>query len=198
VEEEIYDNTLIIFSSDNGPTYSGGVDPEFFDSANPFSNAYGRTKGYTYEGGIRVPLIAAWPGHIEPGSVSDHISAFYDLMPTLSEIAGFAPPKGIDGISFKATLLNEGVQEQHKLLYWEFPSYGGQQAVRMGKWKGIRKNMFEGNMKIELYDMEADLQETTDVSAQFPKIVHEMEKIMIQEHEPSTNEKFKFKQLGDR
>lgn len=197
-EEGIYDNTLIIFSSDNGPTYSGGVDPEFFDSAHPFSNAYGRTKGYTYEGGIRVPLIAAWPGHIEPGSVSDHISAFYDLMPTLGDIAGLAPPKGIDGISFKSTLLNEGVQEQHKFLYWEFPSYGGQQAVRMGKWKGIRKNMFEGNMKIELYDIEVDLQETTDVSAQFPKIVHEMEQIMIQEHEPSTNEKFKFKQLGDR
>jgi arylsulfatase len=197
-EEGIYNNTLIFFSSDNGPTSSGSVDVEFFDSAHPFSNDRGRIKGFTYEGGIRVPLIAAWPDHIEPGSVSDHISAFYDLMPTLSEIAGLAPPKVTDGISFKATLFNEGIQEQHRFLYWEFPSYQGQQAVRMGKWKGIRKNIFEGNMKIELYDLETDLGETTDVSDQFPNIVHEIEQIMMQEHEPSTNERFKIKQLGDR
>ena len=81
-------NTIIILSSDNGPTYTGGVDFDFFESSKPFANGYGRTKGYTYEGGIRVPLIASWPNKIKAGSTSDHISAFYDMMPTLCDIAG--------------------------------------------------------------------------------------------------------------
>lgn len=196
--EGIYENTLIIFTSDNGPTYLGGVDADYFNSARPFSNDYGRTKGFTHEGGIRVPMIASWPGHIESGSVSNHISAFYDWMPTLSEIAGIAPPEGIDGISFKPTLLGEDTQQQHEFLYWEFPSYKGQQAVRMGNWKGIRKNIFEGNMKVELYDLSVDSLESNDLAGQFPEIVQEIEQIMIREHQPAENEKFKFEQLGDR
>ena len=195
-EAGIYDNTIIIFSSDNGPTYLGGVDFNYFESSKPFSNGYGRTKGFVYEGGIRIPLIASWPNHIKPGSTSDHISAFYDLMPTICEIAGIEPPKDIDGLSFKSALLDQD-QQEHDFLYWEFPSYNGQQAVRIGKWKGVRKNIFDGNLTIELYDLETDIEEKMDVSSQYPEIVKKMEAIMKKEHEPAVNERFKFKQLGD-
>ena len=192
----IYENTIIIFSSDNGPTYTGGVDFNYFNSAKPFLNDYGRTKGFVYEGGIRVPLIASWPNHIEPGSESDHISAFYDLMPTVCDIAGIEPPVDIDGISFKPALLNQP-QQEHDFLYWEFPSYNGQQAVRMGKWKGIRKDIFDDNLAIELFDVESDWQEKNDVSSQYPEIVVAIERIMKAEHTPATNDRFKIKQLGD-
>ena len=195
-KEGIYENTVIIFSSDNGPTYLGGVDFDYFESSKPFSNGYGRTKGFVYEGGVRVPLIASWPNHIEPGTISNHISAFYDLMPTLCDIAGIEPPDSIDGISLKSTLFNQE-QKQHDYLYWEFPSYNGQQAVRIGKWKGIRKNIFDGNMEIELYNLETDIEEQVDVSSQYPKTVKEISTIMQLEHEPASNKKFKFKQLGD-
>ncbi len=195
-EKGIYENTIIIFSSDNGPTYTGGVDFGFFESSKPFSNGYGRTKGFVYEGGIRVPLIASWPNHIKPGTTNDHISAFYDLMPTICDIAGTAPPKNIDGISFKPALLGQE-QEQHDFLYWEFPSYKGQQAVRMGKWKGVRKNIFEGNLEIELYDLGTDLEEQSDLSDEHPEIVEKIKAIMEQEHEPASNDRFKFKELGD-
>ncbi len=195
-EKGIYENTIIIFSSDNGPTYLGGVDFDYFESSKPFSNGYGRTKGFVYKGGIRIPLIASWPNHIKPSTKSNHISAFYDLMPTICDIAGIEPPDNIDGISFKSTLLDQK-QKQHDFLYWEFPSYNGQQAVRFGKWKGIRKNIFDGNLEIELYNLETDLKEQVDVSYQYPKIVERIKAIMLQEHEPASNDKFKFKQLGD-
>ena len=195
-EEGIYENTIIIFSSDNGPTYLGGVDFNYFESSKPFSNGYGRTKGFVYEGGIRIPLIASWPNHIEPGTTSDHISAFYDLMPTICDIAGITPPNDIDGISFKPILLGQQ-QQLHEFLYWEFPSYNGQQAVRLGKWKGVRKDIFDGNLTIELYDLESDIKEMIDVSSKHPEIVKQIEEIMIQEHEPAVNDKFKIEQLGD-
>ena len=195
-EKGIYENTVIIFSSDNGPTYLGGVDFNYFESSKPFSNGYGRTKGFVYEGGIRIPLIASWPNHIKPNTKSNHISAFYDLMPTICDIAGIESPDSIDGISFKSTLLDQK-QKQHDFLYWEFPSYNGQQAVRLGNWKGIRKNIFDGNLEIELYNLEIDLKEQVDVSSQYPKIVKKIKTIMQQEHEPASNNKFKFKQLGD-
>jgi len=196
-EKGIYENTVIIFSSDNGPTYLGGVDFDYFESSKPFSNGYGRTKGFVYEGGIRIPLIASWPNHIKPGSKSNHISAFYDLMPTICDISGIEPPDNIDGISFKPTLLNQA-QKEHAFLYWEFPSYNGQQAVRIGKWKGIRKDIFDENLAIELYNLETDLEEKIDVSNQYPKIVEKIKIIMKEEHEPAVNDKFKIKQLGDQ
>ncbi len=195
-EEGLLDNTIILFTSDNGPTYLGGVDFNYFESSKPFSNGYGRTKGFLYEGGIRVPLIVSWPNHIKPGTSNEHPSAFYDIMPTLCDLAGVTPPKGTDGISFKPSLLGKD-QETHQYLYWEFPSYKGQQAVRLGKWKGIRKNIFDGNLQIELYNLDTDLKEEQDVSEQFPNIVKEIEQIMELEHIPAENEKFKFKQLGD-
>ena len=195
-EIDQYENTIIIFSSDNGPTFLGGVDFEFFNSSNPFSNGYGKTKGFLHEGGIRVPMIVSWPNQINPGSTSNHISSFYDILPTLCDIVGVEIPDETDGISFKNTLLDLK-QKTHNFLYWEFPSYKGQQAVRLGKWKGIRKNIFDGNMKIELYDLEVDVEEKNDLSLEYPEIISQIEKIMIQEHEPAELERFKFKELND-
>lgn len=193
----IYENTLIIFTSDNGPSYLGGVDAEFFDSAKPFPNNYGRTKGFTYEGGIRVPMIASWPNHIKAGSQSDHISAFWDVLPTFSELVEVEAPNNIDGISFLPVLLGENDQVQHEFLYWEFPSYKGQQAVRMGKWKAVRKNIFNGNLKLELYDLSNDPTEMNDVADLHPEIISQIETIMENEHTPAEIERFKISQLGD-
>ena len=193
----IYENTLIIFSSDNGPSYAGGADSPWFDSGGPFLSEAGWGKGNLHEGGIRVPMIASWPGKIQPGSVSDHISAFWDVLPTLCELTGSAVPEDADGISFLPELLSKGYQAEHEYLYWEFPSYGGQQAVRMGNWKAIRKNIFEGNMKLELFDLEADEQEQLNLADEYPEIVNRMEEIMIQARYPSEIERFKIKQLGD-
>jgi arylsulfatase len=192
----IYDNTIIFFTSDNGPTYAGGVDFDFFESSKPFQDGYGRTKGFTYEGGIRIPMIVSWPGHIKPGTQTGHISAFYDIMPTLCDIAQVDPPKDIDGISFEPVLLGEK-QKEHRFLYWEFPSYQGQQAVRLGKWKGIRKNIFKGNMEIELYDLENDIKEENNVAEKYPDVVENIKMIMKREHLPAANDRFKIKQLGD-
>lgn len=192
----IYDNTLIIFSSDNGPTYNGGTDSPWFNSAGPFKSEFGWGKGFTHEGGFRVPLIASWPGQIKPGSVSNHISAFWDVLPTICELTGIKIPQNTDGISFLPELNGEK-QKKHDYLYWEFPETGGQQAVRMGKWKGIRQNIGKGNLKIELYNLETDLQELHDVSNQNPDIVAKIEQIMRKEHVPATQEIFKMKALGD-
>ncbi len=194
----IYENTLIVFTSDNGPTYTGGVDAEFFNSARPFDNKYGRTKGFTYEGGIRVPMIASWPNKIKAGSKTDLISAFWDVLPTFSDLVKEKTPNNIDGISFLPTLFEEKKQIEHDFLYWEFPSYQGQQAVRMGKWKGIRKDIFKGNMKIELYDLKKDLSESTDVADQHPEIISQIEGIMKREHIPAEIDRFKIKELGDK
>ena len=195
-EEGIYENTIIIFSSDNGPTYTGGVDFNFFESSKPFTNGYGRTKGFVHEGGIRIPLIASWPNKIRAGSISNHISAFYDLMPTICDFAGVEPPTDIDGISFKSELLGKD-QTPHEFLYWEFPSYNGQQAVRMGKWKGVRKDIFDNKLIMELYNLETDILEMNDISALHPDVVKQIEVIMSREHEPAASKKFKIKQLGD-
>jgi arylsulfatase len=192
----IYQNTLIIFTSDNGPTFNGGTDSPWFDSGGPFKSELGWGKGYTHEGGIRVPMIVSWPGIIKPGTKTAHIGGFQDVMPTLCEITGVKTPDYADGISFLPTL--KGVkQKEHQYLYWEFPESGGEQAVRLGKWKGIRDNIKKGNMKIALYDLDTDIQELNDVSAKNPEIVRQMEQIMIKEHVPAANERFRMKELGD-
>ncbi|MDX2442918.1 MAG: arylsulfatase [Bacteroidales bacterium] len=180
----LYENTLIIFTSDNGPTYAGGVDAAFFDSAKPFKSEHGWGKGFTHEGGIRVPMIASWPGHIEQGTENNHISAFWDVLPTFCEITNIPVPEDIDGISFLPALSSMN-QENHDYLYWEFPSYTGQQAVRIGKWKGIRQNIFKGNMDIELYNLENDIREENNIALEHPEIVKQIEEIMLIEHEPS-------------
>ncbi|OEK05088.1 arylsulfatase [Roseivirga misakiensis] len=188
--EGIYENTIIMFTSDNGPTYAGGVDADYFNSAGPFSNDYGRTKGFTYEGGIRVPMIASWPGKIAPASTTEHISAFYDILPTLASIGGGEITNSIDGKSFLPTLIGKE-QESHDHLYWEFPEYKGQQAVRMGNFKAIRKNMFEGNLTIELYDLTEDPKELVDISNENPEIVERINKIMVSEHEDAALSNFR-------
>ena len=192
-----YENTLIIFTSDNGPTYTGGADTPFFNSAGIFGEEQGRSKGFTYEGGIRIPMIASWPGIIKPGTHTDHISAFWDMLPTLCELSGAKAPEDTDGLSLVPVLTGKGKRKFHDFLYWEFPAYNGQQAVRTGPWKGIRKDIFDGNMKIELYNLEKDPNEQNDVSDKYPEVVRRIERIMKQQHIPSEIERFKFPQLGD-
>jgi len=193
----LYENTLIIFTSDNGPTYTGGADTRYFKSSRPFKAERGWSKGYLYEGGIRVPMIASWPSRIEPGIVSDHLSVFYDVMPTLCEITGHPLPAQTDGISFLPVLINKKQVKKHKYLYWEFPAYNGQQAVRMGKWKGIRRDIFDNNLDIELFDLDKDKQEQNNLAAKFPDVIGKIETIMQLEHTPATLDKFKIAQLGD-
>jgi len=192
-ELNIEDNTLIIFTSDNGPTFNrlGGSDSEFFKSAGLFSGL----KGSVYEGGIRVPFVARWPGKIKPGTTSDFICAFQDILPTHTEIAGVSDKNTdhIDGISFAPTLLGKDNQEKHEYLYMEFASYGGQQMVRMGDWKGVRHNMFKDSLLIELYNLSDDIGEQNDVSKQHPEIVEHIRKIMKEARIPS--KEFPFKQI---
>ncbi|MCF8223984.1 MAG: arylsulfatase [Bacteroidales bacterium] len=194
----IYDNTLIIFTSDNGPSYTGGTDSPWFNSAGVFNDENGWVKGYVHEGGIRVPMVASWPGVIEEGSQSDHISAFWDVLPTIAELAGAETEGETDGISFLPVLLGEKEQEKHDYLYWEFPSYSGQQAVRTGKWKAIRKNIFKGNMDIELYDLETDPVESDNLAGDYPQLVAKMDSIMSAAHSPAELERFRFEELGDK
>ena len=192
-----YENTLIIFSSDNGPTYAGGADSPFFDSAKPFKSEYGWGKGFTHEGGIRVPMIASWNGKIAPGSTSELISAFWDVLPTLADVAGIETPDNIDGISFLPELIGQGNQEKHEFLYWEFPSYQGQQAMRFGDWKGIRKNIFKGNTELELYNLASDPTEQINVASSNPEVVNQIEELMKQEHTSALLDRFKMEELGD-
>lgn len=175
------ENTIIIFSSDNGPHKEGGADPDYFDS-----NAH--LKGYKrdlYEGGIRVPMIAYWPGSIKAKSKSDHISAFWDILPTVCDLINIENPKNIDGISLLPELMGEN-QEQHDYLYWEFHEGGGKQAVRMGNWKGIRLAMSKNPVaSIELYNLASDPNEQNDIASGHPEIVEQIAQIMKEEHTPS-------------
>ena len=185
------ENTLVIFTSDNGPTYDrlGGTDSDYFESSGPFR---GR-KGQLLEGGIRVPFVAQWPGKIKPGQTSDHISAFWDLLPTICEAVGCESPADIDGISFLPALTG-GKQKEHEFLYWEFPGYRGQQAVRMGKWKAIRRGLHKNpDQPFKLFDLSLDESESNDVAANHPDVVERIKAICIEEH--SNSELFPFKAL---
>ena len=177
-ELEIVDNTLIIFTSDNGPHKEGGADPDYFDSN-------GKLKGYKrdlYEGGIRVPMIASWPGKITAETTSDHVSAFWDFLPTVCDIVQIDKPENIDGISFLPELLGKK-QETHDFLYWEFHEQNGKQAVRFGKWKGIRLDMHANpDAQIELYDLSIDVGEQNNIALDHPEIVKEIAEIMEKEH----------------
>jgi len=163
------ENTLVIFSSDNGPTYAGGGDAGFFESAGPLHGL----KGSVWDGGIRVPFIARWPGRIKSGSDSDHVAAFWDFLPTCAESLGVQPPEGIDGISILPTLLGRAEQQrEHEYLYWEL---NGQQAARMGDWKAVR---LKPEQKIQLFNLKTDIGEKADVADQHPVIVAKMEEIL--------------------
>jgi arylsulfatase A-like enzyme len=157
-------NTLILFTSDNGPHQEGGVDPEFFQSSGPLRGL----KRDLYEGGIRVPLIAVWPGKIPAGRVSDEPWAFWDILPTLAEIGGAKAPHDIEGLSYLPTLLGQTQTNRHDSFYWEFHERGFKQAVREGDWKAVRNT---ANAPLELYNLKSDPGETKNVAADHPDII---------------------------
>jgi arylsulfatase A-like enzyme len=167
-------NTLVIFTSDNGPHLEGGADPDFFDSNGPL-------KGYKrdlYEGGIRVPMIAYWEGKIVAGTKSDHASAFWDFLPTVADMAGAQAPENIDGISFLPALLGKE-QKQHDYMYWEFHEMGGRKALRKGEWKLVQYNVFAPEKTTtELYHLSTDIGEEKNVAAENPELVKELLDLM--------------------
>ena len=188
----IYDNTIILITSDNGPTYAGGVDFEYFNSTGIFQNDPKRMKGYTYEGGVRVPFIVSWPEKIKSSRVINDISISYDLFPTLSEISGANDifSYNTDGISLLDIITDDSKFLEREYIYWEFPSYGGQQAARMGDYKALLMDIKKGNKKIELYDLSNDLKEENDISDQFPEIIKKFENIFKYEHTKSEIKRF--------
>lgn len=184
----IAENTIIIFSSDNGPHAEGGADPEYFNSGGGLRGI----KRDLYEGGVRVPMIVRWPGVVEPGRESNHISAFWDVLPTLAEITGQEVSQAIDGLSFLPELQGKE-QPAHDHLYWEFHERGGKQAVRKGNWKAVRLNVHDdyAGTPVELYNLENDPAETTNVADEYPEIAKEMLELIKASHSPSENFRFK-------
>jgi arylsulfatase A-like enzyme len=177
-ELDIDDNTILMFSSDNGPHQEGGHKMSFFDS----NGSLRGMKRDLYEGGIRVPFIARWPGKIAAGKNSSHISGFQDVFPTVCELAGIKTRAKTDGISFAPTLLGRS-QKAHPHLYWEFYERGGKAAVVKGKWKGVRLNIVKNpDAPIELFDLSKDVGEQHNVAAQHPELVRQMARIMAQQH----------------
>lgn len=169
----IADNTMVIFTSDNGPHIEGGADPGFFDSN-------GELRGFKrdlYEGGIRVPLIVRWNGVVEANSKSDHVSAFWDFLPTMAELIDADIPENVDGLSYLPELTGEGKQQAHDYLYWEFHENNGRQAVRKGDWKAVRYDV-HNNGNIELYNLKTDVAESNDVADEHPDMVAEFDSIM--------------------
>ena len=216
-----YENTVIIFTSDNGPTFNGGTDSPWFDSARPFKSEAGWGKASLREGGIRVPFIVSWPKKVEAGTINDHICASWDMFPTICNIADIdlknsvdgmsgASTKTddkkkksdqvdmrdikIDGISIMPTLLGKR-QKKHDYLYWEYPEGQGSKAIRMGKWKGlileIRKH---GEDNMMLFDLEKDPREQNNVAEENPRIVRKLRKLMAEAHEEPEIERFRIHQ----
>ncbi|MDE5555645.1 MAG: arylsulfatase [Muribaculaceae bacterium] len=171
-EKGLSDNTIVVFTSDNGPHEEGGADPTFFGRDGKLRGI----KRSCHEGGIRVPFIVSWPGHIEAGSESDHQLAFYDVMPTLKDIVGEASPKGEDGISFLPELLGKGEQAKHDFLYWEF-NETDQIGLRQGDWKLVVKRGVP-----ELYNLAEDIHEDNNVAAEHPELVKSMVEIIRSQH----------------
>jgi arylsulfatase A len=180
-------NTIIVFTSDNGPHQEGGNDPDFFNSNGIF-------RGYKrdlYEGGIRVPMIIKWPGVTQPGTQSEHISAFWDFLPTFANLLGHEIPDYVDGISLLPSLRAEDGQAQHDYLYWEFHELGGRQAIRKGDWKAVKygvKN--DPQVPIELYNLKEDPSESLNVATQYPELVKEMQQVF--DNARTVNPVFKF------
>jgi len=183
-------NTIVVFTSDNGPHKEGGADPDYF-------NSNGVYKGYKrdlYEGGIRVPMIVRWPGKIKKGSKSDHASAFWDVMPTVADVIGIEKPKNIDGISFLPALLGE-TQKEHDYLYWEFHERGGRQALRKGDWKLVK---YDINKKVlrpfELYNIKEDPSESNNLAEVHPEKRDEL--IALLKNARTDSDIYKFKSVS--
>ncbi|HPR89458.1 MAG TPA: arylsulfatase [bacterium] len=188
-EQGLDENTIVFFSSDNGATFpTGGADVAYFASNKPFRGF----KTQLYEGGIHVPLIVRWKDKIRPGGKADLICGFQDMMPTLAEITQSKAPRSTDGISILPALLGKKNQPQHEYLYWEYHSFGGSQAVRMGKWKAVLKNTkSKQDLKTELYNLEEDPAETIDLSLKYPDVLEKLEKV-FQKRTPSPIEEWNF------
>ncbi len=196
-ELDLDENTIVFFTSDNGATHlNHQVDVEFFNSVGPLRGL----KGSVYEGGVREPLVVRWPGRIKAGSVSDLISAHYDAMATLADIADVKPAADTDGISFLPTLLGQpGRQNRHEYLFWDFAGYGGQLAVRMGRWKGVKQKLAKNpDAPLELYDLETDIGEKHDVSKKYADVAATINQIMLDAREEPTVEKFRFGRYANR
>ncbi|MBP89851.1 MAG: N-acetylgalactosamine-6-sulfatase [Planctomycetaceae bacterium] len=171
------ENTVVMFTSDNGPHDEGGHDTERFTPSGPLRGM----KRDLYEGGVRVPMIVRWPGKTPAGAISEHIGYFGDLLATAAELAGVDAPQNLDSISFAPTITGQATdQKEHKYLYWEFYERGGKQAVRHENWKAVRMPMFKG--KTQLFDLNKDLGEATDISAKHPDIVAKLEAMMGEAH----------------
>ncbi|WP_409150353.1 arylsulfatase [Sphingobacterium sp. BS-2] len=176
-EEGMLENTIIIITSDNGSHREGGADPDFFKSSGPFRG----NKRDVYEGGVRTPFIVHWPAKIKGNKKSDHIGAFWDVAPTLLEVAQAKPLKQTDGISFLPTLLGKKGQKEHDYLYWEFHEQGGKQGLRIGDYKAIRLNA-KGNpdAEIAIYHLPTDVAEQNNIASKHPELLEKAKKIMAE------------------
>ena len=185
-DEGIDENTLVIFTSDNGPEMNYPF-AKNFDSNGVFRGG----KRDLYEGGIREPFIARWPGKVSQGVVSEHISAFWDFLPTACEIAGVAVPGNTDGISYLPALTSKDNQPKHNYLYWEFYGKGGKKAIRKEQWKAVVNDLSKDiNSPVELYDLELDPGETRNLADKHPEIVSELDSIMQAASSPSSEYSF--------
>jgi arylsulfatase A-like enzyme len=173
-------NTIVFFTSDNGPHSSDGNDPEFFKSSGPLQGI----KRDLYEGGIRVPMIVRWPGCVPAGEVSDLPWYFADVLPTLADLVGVDTPAHVDGVSVKPTLLGESQDLTDRFLYWEFYERGFQQAARWQNWKAIRLTPDE---PIELYNLQEDIGETNNVADEYPEVIERFERYLREDRRPSAN-----------
>jgi uncharacterized sulfatase len=182
-ELKVDKNTVVFFSSDNGPHREGGNDPDF----NKSSGLLRGIKRSLHEGGIRVPLIVRWPGRIAAGSQSDWIGGFQDVLPTLADLAGVSVPAGLDGISFRPTLVSAPSQPDHDHLYWAFYEQGGARAVRAAEWKVVQQPY---RSPVRLYNLAEDLGERRDVATQHPDIVKRLTQLMDQAYTPSPRWRF--------
>jgi arylsulfatase A len=183
------ENTLIIFTSDNGAAFQvGGTDPDFFNSNGDLRDL----KGSLYEGGIRIPFIASWPGKIKPSSISTHVGAHYDIKTTVADLLKVSLQE-TDGISFLPELMDKK-QSRHEYLYFELYEYSGQQAVRMGDWKAVKQNMVKDkSAKWELYNLKRDIGEKNNLAEKYPKVILKVDKIAKQSHQHhSTVQKWNF------
>mgnify|MGYP003576402336 CR=1 FL=1 len=176
------DNTIIMFSSDNGATFNGGVNAKFFNSVDGLRGL----KMDVYEGGIREPFIARWPGNIPANTTSDFVSAQFDMMATFAAIAG-TKPNNTDGISLLPTLLGKNKdQKQRDYIYWEYPEKGGQLAIRMGDWKGVKVNLRKNlNNRWQIFNLKTDRNETTDIASEHPELTRRFDEIVKKEHQVS-------------
>lgn len=188
-EKGVLENTIIIFTSDNGTHKEGGHDPDYFDSNGPFRG----TKRDLYEGGIRTPFIVQWPEVIAPGSVSYHVSAFWDFMPTVCSLIQAPVPAHADGISYLPTLTGKGKQKQHDYLYYEFHEEGGKQAVIKDRWKLVHLQVNNPQKEsYELYNLATDPSEIANVIDLYPKQVKALKKIMQEARNTNNHWKFTF------